>query len=758
MITRRAVPVGAGVLVIAGALGAAAAEPTPAPTGAPATAPVGDYEPTVESLSRHETPEWFTDAKLGIFIHWGPYSVPAYAPPGGGARPGSDVYAEWYWYEMNQPGSPTHQHHAETYGEDVPYDAFVEQWNPVRFDPEQWLDLFADAGAEYFVLVSKHHDGVALWDSDTTDRDTVAMGPRRDLVADLFEAADDRSMRTGLYYSLAEWYHPAGGWDPPRGHSLEEGPVNPYTGDPVPYTGYVPVSDDVLDHQYPQMLELVDRFDPDIIWCDIGPHVPHNSNEFMAFYYNQAKNRPQPKDVAVNDRCGNDVHDFVTREYRNQPAIDPNPWEATRGLGRSFGYNAEEGPEVYLSADQLIDSFVDTVSKNGNLLLNIGPMADGSIPDIQADRVRALGAWLDVNGEAIRGATYWTRADDAHSNVPVRYTVNDGVLYATALQWPGEELVLSGEVPLAAGSTITLLGSGGEPLPWRRDGRQVTVTMPAAGAAATTSEHAYTFEISTPGLTDVRDVVRTSLDVPDSAEPGESFVATATVTNPGDRHSASVRVELGVPAGWSVAPRRDVLGPMAPDESATAEFVVTPPAGTATDQYQLTVVTSAAHVGQVTGAPVVVGFESAVDVVAPAKLSPGVMAVEGAEYYVDRDVTLRSLPAELRGATMIRGANDDKRLTDPEYLVVDARRDLDLYVALDPRGAPENGGWWPAWLEELGFRPTGEEIASAGDDAQPALRLFKLERPVAAGERIVLGGNGATTGSSGTYVTFAVPR
>lgn len=759
MITRRAASTGTGILVASGLLTAAAAaqEPVPEATHDPAFESVDepDYEPNVESLSKHETPRWFNDAKLGFFIHWGPYSVPAYAPAGGGARDGSDVYSEWYWYEMSQPGSPTYEHHAQTYGEDVPYDAFIEQWQAEQFDPREWLDLFVEGGAEYFVFVSKHHDGVALWDTDTTDRDTVALGPNRDFTAELFEAAEDYPLKTGLYFSLAEWYSPAGGWDPLHGTGLAEGPVNPYTGEPVPYTGYEPVDDEIMDHQYPQMLELVDRFDPDIFWCDIGPHVPHNSLELMAHYYNQAKNRPDPKDVVVNDRCSTEVRDFVTREYRNQPGIDPNPWEATRGLGRSFGYNAEEGPEVYLSPDELIDSFVDTVSKNGNLLLNLGPKADGTIPDIQAERVRALGAWLDVNGEAIRGSTYWHHADDTNSNVPVRYTVKDGTLYATALEWPGEQLVLSGDIPLARNSRITLLGSDGATLPWERGDGMLTVTMPAEGEAATSGRHAYTFAISTPGHHDPRDVVRTTVDVPEQADPGEAFTAAVTVTNPASTTSPDVRLGLDLPSGWSVTPDRAALGEIPPDGSRTAEFRVTPAADAETDRYVVGAQTSSGRFSQVSSSSVVVGFESVVDVVSPEKLSPGIMAVEGAGYFVDRDVTITSLPSSLRGATLVRGANDDKRRTDPEYLVLDARTDADLYVGLDPRGAPENGDWWPDWVDELGFEPTGEEIEVAGDPGQQSFRLFALDRTVAAGERIVLGANGAPTGSSSSYITIA---
>ena len=322
-------------LAIAPAIGLATTAPSPAiaespPAGPPAAAPPAtpadnepdaDYEPTEESLARHSSPGWFDDAKLGFFIHWGPYSVPAFAPPdGGGARDGSDVYAEWYWYEMNHPGSPTNLHHAQKYGEDFAYDDFVAGWKADRFDPEEWLDLFTEGGAKYFVMVSKHHDGVALWDSQTTQRDTVAMGPHRDLVDELFTAAKKYPLKTGLYYSLAEWYHPDGGWDPPA-HSLEVGPQNPYTGESVPYTGHQPVDDVVMDHQYPQMKELVDDFDPDMFWCDIGEHVPDNSLDFMAYYYNQAQDRQRPKEVAVNDRCGPEHRDYTDAGVP-QPAGD----------------------------------------------------------------------------------------------------------------------------------------------------------------------------------------------------------------------------------------------------------------------------------------------------------------------------------------------------------------------------------------------------------------------------------------------------
>lgn len=655
-----------------------------------------DYTADPESLARHETPTWFEDAKLGFFIHWGPYSVPAFAPPeGGGARDGSDVYAEWYWYEMNHQGSPANRHHEEKYGADFPYDRFIDEWNADQFEPHEWLDLFSEGGAKYFVLVSKHHDGVALWDSETTDRDTAALAPQRDFVRELFDAAEEYPLKTGLYYSLAEWYHPRGGWDPPR-HSLEEGPVNPFTGAPVPYTGYTPVDDDVMDHQFPQMLELVDNFDPDLMWCDIGEHVPNNSLEFMAYYYNQAENRTHPKEVAVNDRCGPELKDFTTREYRNQPVIDPSSWEATRGIGQSFGYNAEENVEDYLSDEELIRSFVDTVSKNGNLLLNIGPKADGSIPKIQADRVRSLGRWLDINGEAIYGSTYWQRADDPLSNVPVRYTVQDDALYVTALQWPGDRLTLSGNLPLRPATRITLLGSDDQPLRWQRDGGSLTIDMPAEGAAATGSQHAFTIKVPIRGA---HQVAHTALNIPDQPEPGQPISADVTVTNPGTKSTTEGAATLNLPDGWSVDPAAAVVPALSPGETTTLRFEVSPAPHATPRRYKIS---ADIRLGSLTYQPAdSILLTDLVRVVSPAKLSRLEIADVGEAPYVDRNWQIQDLPDDLRGQILVPGANDDKQRQAGPMTLVDGRaRVTGGNVTLAREGAD-----WDDYSVEVTVRP-----------------------------------------------------
>jgi alpha-L-fucosidase len=531
-----------------------------------------DYEPTLESLQSHETPQWFHDDKFGIFIHWGAYSVPAWGPRGS--------YAEWYWRYMSSPGHATHNHHRDTYGVDAAYDDFVDQWQAQSFDPDEWIELFEEAGARYFVLTSKHHDGVALWDSSVTGRDSVDMGPGRDLVGELFDAARSRgTLRAGLYYSFYEWYHPAYTGQPVR---------NPYTGEVIPYRGAPEVADFVSDHMLPQMYELIDNYDPDILWCDGQWERAASYWQTMpviAHYYNQAKNRQNPKDVVVANRCKirdslpgegtllTDQLDFLTPEYSVLPDIETVKWESSRGIAHSYGYNANEPESDYLTSDELIDSFVDIVSKNGNLLLNVGPKADGTIPPLQAQRLRDIGAWLTVNGEAIYGTTYFNHAEDAVSSVPVRYTVKDGALYAIALEWPGDQLTLSAGLPVTRGTRVELLGAEGGYLEWHRDDADnVVVDMPDAGSAATSSEHAYVFKISTPG---VNQVVRSRLELSDEAAPGSTIDGKVELTNTGSRQSADVRVALQVPVGWQITPAKTTVPALEPGESATVPITMT---------------------------------------------------------------------------------------------------------------------------------------------------------------------------------------
>jgi alpha-L-fucosidase len=439
---------------------------------------VADYRATDASLGGHESPYWFDDAKFGIFIHWGIYSVPAWSPPG-------EQYAEWYWRWMEDPNNAVHAYHEQTYGTDFAYDDFIPGFTAAKYDPEAWVRLFQAAGAKYYVLTSKHHEGFALYDSAVSGRDSVDMGPGRDLVGELFAASRRYTpeLRNGLYFSMPEWYNPDGPW---TGH----GPVNPYTGAPEPYTGYESGRDFVRDYQAPQLREIVHQYDPDVIWCDIGG--ANDSRTVLAEYFNLAKNRARPKDVTVDDRCGIPTHDFTTPEYATYPDTVVKKWEASRGLDpRSYGYNQATPDEMYMTADEVVDTLVDVTSKNGNFLLDIGPRADGSIPEIMRTRLRETGDWLRVNGEAVYGTTYWSRMA---AQGPLRFTVKQNeAFYITSLEEPGEQVVVDAPVPVRTGDRVTMLGYDGS-LSWRWQAGKLVIDVPAAARAA--GDWAWTFKVA----------------------------------------------------------------------------------------------------------------------------------------------------------------------------------------------------------------------------------------------------------------------
>lgn len=446
-----------------------------------------DYEAADASLARHAAPGWFENAKFGIFVHWGPYSVPAWAPAG-------SAYAEWYWYWLNQPSSAVAAHHLQTYGPDVVYDDFIPQLTAERFDPAQWVRLFSDAGARYFVFTAKHHDGFAMFGDTSNGRNGVALGPHRDLLKELFDAAQQGApdMKRGVYYSLPEWYNPdyPGSFDrfgdgPPR---------NTFSGVPVPYTGYASVGDYVEEYQVPQLQQLISDYSPDILWCDIGG--PNDSLTVLASYYNKAL--ADETQVVANDRCGINEHDFLTPEYSKHVLFSAQKWEENRGIDPySYGYNSATPDSAYMSGEAIVRELVDVVAKNGNLLLGIGPRADGTFPDVESDRLRDVGAWLRVNGEAIYDTTYWARAQEEQTaGEALRFTVASGrAFYATDLHAPSASEVVTSPVPIRDGDTVTLLGYGGGPLHWskRADGALVIDVPPAAVASG---RYAWTFKIA----------------------------------------------------------------------------------------------------------------------------------------------------------------------------------------------------------------------------------------------------------------------
>jgi alpha-L-fucosidase len=412
-------------------------------------------------LRSREIPQWFEDAKLGIFIHWGPASVPAYAygpplQPGEleqvmfGDSPRKDLpYAEWYLNAMNYPDSETARHHAQTYG-DAPYTDFkpvYEQRVDEKWDPEAWAELFQNAGARYVVLVTKHHDGYTLWPSEITNPHRENWGSPRDMVGELAAAVRARGMRFGTYYSTG----------------LDWSFLMYNDGDRIQdIMRSAPASQDYADYVYAQMAELIDLYHPDVLWADIGYPSKGRQSELFEYYFSKVP------DGTVNDRWGAvdvlgqiasipgatwvmktlgkmmlanqssvmeddpDRPGFKTAEYDSFSDIPPFKWEATRGLGGSFAYNTNETAADMLTGAELIDYVVDTVSKNGNVLINVGPDSYGQIPTIQQTPLLKLGAWLSTNGEAIYGTSPWIRYKNQRGR-ELRYTQTDDALYAIVI-------------------------------------------------------------------------------------------------------------------------------------------------------------------------------------------------------------------------------------------------------------------------------------------------------------------------------------
>ncbi|KAL1705868.1 glycoside hydrolase family 29 protein [Schizophyllum commune] len=407
-----------------------------------------------ESLGTHESPEW------------GVYSVPAWAPTG-------VQYAEWYNWQLHVPpnaSSPTWTHHLETYGQDVVYDDFISQWNTSAWNPDDWVDLFARAGARYFVLTSKHHEGFTLFDAgNSTNRSALLMGPKRDIVGDLFASAKARqpNMRRGTYFSFPEWYHPDYA---PYGRTKFPGrpALNAFTGECCdPYTGYIPVDEFTDGVQRPQLEQLFYKYDTDILWCDADgasafPRV-------AADWYNYAA--AQDRQVVRNNRCGSNQTDFVTPEYATFSAQLSQKWESSAGIDPfSYGYNSDTPSDGYANASTLIPQLVDIVSKGGNYLLDIGPMANGTIVDEEAEPLREIGAWLAHSGEAIYGTRPWfvqPSSAPADGLADVRVTTTVDAFCIIAVERPdGGLLRVRAPVPIKEGDTVTLLGGDGSELDW----------------------------------------------------------------------------------------------------------------------------------------------------------------------------------------------------------------------------------------------------------------------------------------------------
>ena len=464
------------------------------------------FEPTLKSIRKHEIPEWFHDAKLGIFIHWGLYSVPAYAPTGKGenldilAKEGwtayyaHNPYVSWYLNSLRISGSPTEQYHHQKYGPDFSYDDFVPIFNEEikKWDPNEWGELFTKIGAKYVVLVTKHHDGFLPWPSKYPNPKKENYIASRDIVGELTKVVKERNIKMGLYYS--------GGLD----WTYTLAPIR----DAVDEFADTPNSKEYIELMSAHWRELIDRYQPSILWNDICFPRDANLAELIAYFYNKT-----PEGV-VNDRwmqisklfkkfaltkfgrriiCWyvkrlflkkalappNPAHcDFSTPEYSSYSGIVEKKWEATRGIGSSFAYNETESPENHMTSDEMIRFFVDVVSKNGNLLLNLGPKADGTIPEIQKKCVLGLGKWLETNGQAIFGTRPWLRAEGITSDgIEIRFTQKADTLFIFLLDSPNKSPITIKSLILDKEAKIEWLGYDGKSN-WIQNGEEVTIDIP----------------------------------------------------------------------------------------------------------------------------------------------------------------------------------------------------------------------------------------------------------------------------------------
>ncbi|GAB2455604.1 alpha-L-fucosidase [Conyzicola lurida] len=330
-------------------------------------------------------PEWARDASFGIFVHWGPYSVPAWAEPTGawGAVPPEEwfahnAYAEWYANTVRIAGSPAEAHQREEHG-GAPYDSFLDRWKAEEYSPSDWAALFAAAGADYVIPVTKHHDGVTLWDAPGSgDLTTVARGPKRDLLAPLADAVRAEGIRFGVYYSGGlDWAFT----DFPPLETMEH------------VDDYRPVDDAYARYATGHVRDLIDRYRPSVIWNDIewpdAGKADGTLDALMAHY------RAVVPDGIVNDRWGTDLWDYRTSEYSHDTQNEAGVgWEHNRGLGFSFGFNQLEDESLTLGPRELARLYADIVSRGGRLLLNIGPKASGEIPAVQRRTLEGISAWM----------------------------------------------------------------------------------------------------------------------------------------------------------------------------------------------------------------------------------------------------------------------------------------------------------------------------------------------------------------------------
>jgi alpha-L-fucosidase len=443
----------------------------------------GPFRVDWESLKAYEVPDWYKDAKFGIFIHWGVYSVPAFG-------------SEWYPRQMYIAGTPEFKHHVETYGpqDKFGYKDFIPMFKAERYDPAAWAELFKKSGAKYVVPVAEHHDGFAMYDSGLSDWTAVKMGPHRDLIGDLGKAVRAAGLHFGVSSHRVEhnfflgvgrtfssdindpqyaaFYGPAHNW-------LNNKWGTPLDGD------FTYVSQAWTNDWLARSAELVEKYHPDYIFFDwwIGQaSVRTDLTRFAAFYYNKSLKYGDHVGVITYKDYAMQDHSAVLDIERGQLGdIRPSYWQTDTSVSnKSWGYIKND---TFKSPQFVVDQLIDIVSKNGNLLLNIGPRSDGTIPDEVQHVLLDVGEWLTVNGDAIYGTRAWKIYGEGPTKVATgsfhdtdtpdykpedfRFTTKGDSLYAIGLAWPsnGEAVIhsLASTVGTEPVQSVELLGSNAAP-------------------------------------------------------------------------------------------------------------------------------------------------------------------------------------------------------------------------------------------------------------------------------------------------------
>ena len=467
----------------------------------------GRFEANWESLRGYRIPAWYEDGKFGIFIHWGVYAVPAFDN-------------EWYPRNMYRQGEKAYEHHVATYGPQTEfgYKDFIPLFKAEKYDPAAWAALFAEAGAKFVVPVAEHHDGFAMYDSALSQWTAAKMGPERDVVGELAQAVRARGMVFGVSsHRVEHWWFMNGGRTFPSdvqdpAYADFYGPAMPHDAgqddhalDNTPWP-----SAEFLEDWLARTCELVDKYQPQLVWFDwwighaaLEPYL----QRFAAHYYNRGLE--WGKGVAINYKYvaypeGTAVLDVERGQLKD---IRPQLWQNDTSVSKNSWCYVKE--QDYKTAESLIHDLVDVVSKNGALLLNIGPRADGTIPEPEQEILREIGRWLAVNGEAIYGARPWRVYGEGPTEVPegaftdthraaftakdIRFTQKDGAIYAICLARPQSEAHIQA---LAAGNgapsvrSVNMLGMAGE-LVWHQDEAGLHIVLPAE----LPGQHAFTFKI-----------------------------------------------------------------------------------------------------------------------------------------------------------------------------------------------------------------------------------------------------------------------